>query len=646
MKKITFFVALACITTLGFSQTQRMELYEEFSGENSTPSANVNPGLNTLLQGNTSKIAAITYETNLPTNPPFNSLYRQDRRDINNRMTYYNVLFAPYARFSGKVIRNPLDTTQNGNAGLLTQNIIDTAYLVNSPFTIALSHSFHPAYDSVVITMVITATQAFTATGTLSAQIAMEEAAIHLSAPTGTNGEKDFYNVCRKMVPAATFNTPPGTALPTTWTNGQTQTLTITTAVPGYIFDNSQICFVGYIQDDGNLRVQQAATSAPVAIVNDASSTALTGIPFLMCGSNFFTPSITLINRGTSTLTSCKINRQLDALTPAFTNWTGSIAPGASLVVVLPAVTTTAGTHTYTVWPSLPNGTADVNTNGDTQVANFTIDGTAAAAPLMEPFAANAPSFPPAGWIVENPDNDNVAWGQSNSQGAVAPGSARLRFSRDVAGRVDLLYTVNTNLSAAATATLQFNMFHLQYKNLNDSLVIEASNDCGNTWVAAWAKGGARLSTGPNDTTNSTPSSGIGAWQRVVVDLGAFVTDPSVIVRFKAISGAGNDLYIDAVNLSNSPLGIKENSLLSSLNIYPNPFSNNTNIVFELAQSADVKLNVTNVLGQTVYSSAQGTLPAGQNTLSLNAASLSEGMYFINVTTSGYTISRKVTITK
>ena len=639
MKKITLFLILlegACIAS---AQSQRLELYEEFSGENSVASATANPPLNGLLQFNPSKIISVKYQSSLPSSSGMNSLYGQNRPDSRARATYYSVPFVPYARFDGKVIQYPPDTALNGNASLLTQNIIDTAYKVNSPFTMSVTHSFKPAYDSVFIQVTIKASQAFTAMGPLTLNVALEEAVIRLPLPTGSNGEKIFYNTMRSLLP-----TNAGTSLPGTWTNGQAQTYTIAAKIPSYIYDKNQICIVGFVQDDGNKYVQQAALSNPQQLLNDARASSLSGLPVIQCSPNF-SPVISLTNMGSSTLTSCTLNYQVDALTALSQPWTGSLASGASVSVVLAPQSAAAGTHVFKVWPSLPNGKTDVNTAQDVQSQNFSIEGAAQSSPLYESF--NAPAFPPSGWVTDNPDHDAVTWNYSSTVGGFGGlgGSAEINYYLDPSGKIDYLYAKNTDLSAASTGSLLFNVAYAQYKNENDSLVVEISSDCGNSWTRVYGKGGAALSTAPSDSVSSfTPTAT--QWRTEAVNLDAFAGAGHVneIIRFKAISNYGNNLFLDDVNPSNSPMAVRENMLISGLTIYPNPFTDRTTIGCMLKEPKALKMEIYSVLGQRVYSEDLGLLPAGLNRIALDGAALSRGIYFLTLRAENYTLSAKLNL--
>lgn len=52
MKKTTTLLSFLALTTVGFAQSPRMSLYEEFTGENCGPCAGTNPGLDVKLAAN------------------------------------------------------------------------------------------------------------------------------------------------------------------------------------------------------------------------------------------------------------------------------------------------------------------------------------------------------------------------------------------------------------------------------------------------------------------------------------------------------------------------------------------------------------------------------------------------------------------
>ncbi|MFQ5453487.1 MAG: T9SS type A sorting domain-containing protein, partial [Candidatus Zixiibacteriota bacterium] len=61
---------------------------------------------------------------------------------------------------------------------------------------------------------------------------------------------------------------------------------------------------------------------------------------------------------------------------------------------------------------------------------------------------------------------------------------------------------------------------------------------------------------------------------------------------------------------------------------YPNPFNPSTIIEFALPKSGPVKLEVYNILGQTVNTLIDKTLGAGKHQVEFNASELPSGIYF------------------
>lgn len=111
--------------------------------------------------------------------------------------------------------------------------------------------------------------------------------------------------------------------------------------------------------------LQTYAYDARVNLGNSVSSE--------ICGEPF-SPSITISNSGTETLTSATIEYNLDGTTTTTYNWTGSIAQGESDVITIPSYSNiSSGSHTFTVSVSNPNGNTDENSANDNYVFNFTV---------------------------------------------------------------------------------------------------------------------------------------------------------------------------------------------------------------------------------------------------------------------------------
>lgn len=633
MKKITLFVAACALTSIGMAQSQRTVMAEEFTQASCGPCASQNPAFNALLATNIAKVVSLKYQTSWPGVDPMNA---QNPTDVATRVSYYGVSGVPDSPMDGV---EQTGGSYTGAPANYTQAKIDAEYAVTSPFTVNVSHTFSADYDSIFVTCVITASQAYTAVGTLKAHIAMAEETINFVSAPGSNGEKDFYNIMRKMYPSAA-----GTTLAGTWTTGQTQTITFGAAIPSYIYKKSEIYMVAFIQSDGDKMVQQAGRDATQSLPSDIGASAIAGIPAFQCTTSF-TPIVTIKNFGTTTLTSCNINYKVDAGSVSTQAWTGSLATGATDVVTLPSVTAVVGGHTFTSYTSAPNGGLDFDAANDPAVVPFAIvSTTGTVAPLSEGFTAA--TFPPTGWFIGNPDN-GLTWTRKTGAGGFGTSTAcsKIDFYTIAAGNVDELYSKNVDFTGTTTATLTFNVAYCQYASENDKIEVKASSDCGATWTTVYSKSGTTLMTAPAQTAAFTPTAS--QWRNEGVNLNAFAGQASVIVKFVATSAYGNNAYIDDINLLNGSVGIIEaNELANNVTVYPNPISNNATVNFNLVESSEVSIEVVNALGQVVSTTNLGSLSSGDQTYSLDASNLNNGLYFINMHVGNSIIVKKVSVNK
>jgi hypothetical protein len=88
--------------------------------------------------------------------------------------------------------------------------------------------------------------------------------------------------------------------------------------------------------------------------------------------STAYTAAVTLINRGTTTMTSAEITYNIDGGANQTYNWTGSIATGVSTVVTING-TATSGAHNFNAILTKVNTVLDQNTTNNTFVKPFEI---------------------------------------------------------------------------------------------------------------------------------------------------------------------------------------------------------------------------------------------------------------------------------
>jgi Secretion system C-terminal sorting domain len=94
----------------------------------------------------------------------------------------------------------------------------------------------------------------------------------------------------------------------------------------------------------------------------------------------------------------------------------------------------------------------------------------------------------------------------------------------------------------------------------------------------------------------------------------------------------------------NELVGVIENEMVSVLNAYPNPTSDILNIEYSVVEAGAVKLEVINLLGETVMVQNLGTRSIGANVDRMDMSALNAGVYMINLVSNGNTSSFRVTV--
>ena len=352
------------------------------------------------------------------------------------------------------------------------------------------------------------------------------------------------------------------------------------------------------------------------------------------------TPTFRIGNVGTTTLTSATITLKVDGVTQKTFTWTGSLPTyGNATFTGVKVGSSIPGSHVITCEVSNPNGSADPTSSNNSTTANFIIYPSVGGAPVVQSFeAAGLPST----WSVSN-GGDALTW-ENATVGYSSSKSMKLMWYNIPSGDVDIVTLDPMSFVGATSPTLTFDVAYRQYSSENDRLQVEVSTNCGTTWTSAYNKAGTALSTMAAATTSFVPSAASN-WRHETVNLSTYAGQPNVLVRFKGTSAYGNNLYVDNVNVA-AAVGIDENNLVTGVNVYPNPMANQASVDFNLTSDNNVSMVLVNTVGQLVMTENLGNMSAGIHTYQMDASSLSNGLYFLNITVGNSTITKKVSINK
>lgn len=400
MKKFfTLFTVLAFAAT-SFAQTPRMVLLEHFTSASCGPCATYNPQVETLLGANTNTTLSIKYQVNWPT-PNGDPMNNHNKLDVQSRVDYYGVRGVPSAVLAAKGPEHP--------ASAMVQDSIDKETVKTSPFEVKVTHTLSEDFKNIDVKMEITATGDYSATGNLVAHISVIEKHISFATPAGSNGETDFFNVMKKLLP-----NPNGTALSKDWATGDTRTIEVSWPLKN-VYNLDQLDVIAFIQDNGNQEIMQAADSETV-IKNSNDALALTATPIedfnspgTVCGKEI-APTITIINGGSEQLTSLDITFKInDGATHTY-NWTGSLGYLQTEEVQMPSVPFPGlEFNQMDVTTSNPNGVMDENPDNDLLNHFFPAAPATTVESVIEVTPLGAPQF--LTWKLYDSNNDEVASG-------------------------------------------------------------------------------------------------------------------------------------------------------------------------------------------------------------------------------------------
>jgi hypothetical protein len=104
-------------------------------------------------------------------------------------------------------------------------------------------------------------------------------------------------------------------------------------------------------------------------------------------------------------------------------------------------------------------------------------------------------------------------------------------------------------------------------------------------------------------------------------------------------------LGIDEPSIPDEGTSINEKSIISSVYARPNPATAELNVPVLVNESANVKVTLTNIMGQVVASQDLGQVIAGQQAnATFNVSALSNGIYMCTVEANGQRVTERVSV--
>ena len=373
-------------------------------------------------------------------------------------------------------------------------------------------------------------------------------------------------------------------------TAGTTINKSYTYTVPGIIrnipVDVSNLELIAFVGESTNAEIINVGTLpityTGITTTNNGAASSLV-VENNICQTSTI-PSFLLKNKGSATMTSAAISYSVNGGTAQIYNWTGSLTSLASTTITLPVINFTLNaSNTINLSVQSINGGTDQDVSDNTATATF-IETT---------------TLVTSGTITINVTQDQygteTSWSLFDVSGSVITSGGP--YANLTASGV-LLHTSTATLPS--DGCYRFEIYDSYGDGINSGFVagtVELKNASGTT--------------------------------------------------FYSLSGAAANFGSKGVrNFKKGPTSILENEFVNNVNIYPNPVSTNATISFNLIESNEVIIEVVNAIGQIVSTKNLGKVSAGEQNYSMDASTLNNGFYFVNIRVGNSNVVKKISINK
>jgi hypothetical protein len=296
----------------------------------------------------------------------------------------------------------------------------------------------------------------------------------------------------------------------------------------------------------------------------------------------------------------------------------------------IPTTTCTSGGHILKVYLTNINGNGSTTPMGQFTTSFATISVAPSTGNFSQDFTSTA--FPYANYYVTSPQNKN--WTRASG------GYLKYDAYLFTAGSIGEVYLAPINLSSISNPTLSFALAHRQYSAAeSDILDVEISTNCGATWTNVYSKSGADLSNAPGTFVTAAFTPAAANWRIENVNIASFASASNALIKFKATSDYGNNIYVDNINIGTASI---ETLTETSFNVYPNPATDLVNISFE-GQNTDYSISLMDIQGRVISSREMANV-SGEQVVSFSTENVAKGSYIVTVSTNGATTTKNVVI--
>ena len=362
------------------------------------------------------------------------------------------------------------------------------------------------------------------------------------------------------------------------------------------------------------------------------------------CGS--VSPTITVKNQGSNTITSISVNYNIDGGSNSVFNWSGTLASEATTQITIPQFNLSKGAHVINIETTITNDSYSSNNKGSN---SFNITELNATPTTINSFETTNDEL-----LIETSGNLGVnLWQRGTPIKTLlnTTGSGSNAYITNIVGNypdntTSYLYTKCYDLSLITNPILSFKMaFDIEQDW--DHMYVEYTTDQGQNWAILgsasdpnWYNSAATTDTsgqsslpGKQWTGEGEKTNPLGGTNATVhdysYDLATFTNEPNIMFRFKFVADQAaneegamiDDLVITGV------LPVDEFDEIGGLSIYPNPSNSIFNINW--AQGNDFSISVFDLTGKLLLQEKSDANSLRK--FSLDMSKFGKGIYFAKI---------------
>jgi hypothetical protein len=215
---------------------------------------------------------------------------------------------------------------------------------------------------------------------------------------------------------------------------------------------------------------------------------------------------------------------------------------------------------------------------------------------------------------------------------------------------IDDIMTPSYDATGLATGFVSFKLASSttagNISQINDSLILSYSTNCGATWTTLKNLVGSALINNGSQTTPFYPSANT-SWTTVSVPMTAAAANANVYFRLRHVGGLySNNLFIDNFMVGNAPTAVeKVQEGQIGVTLVPNPATNNAAVVINSPSSENTRIVVTDLVGKVIYTNTVSPIANQSTSYQLPTQVFNtKGIYMVTVSNESSKTTQKLII--